>query len=248
MNLSKSNLDRIKELYQSNGASLNEYDNAKNNYANALANYQNAQKSMNIQASQFEYSVIKAPTDGIIAQVNADVNEFAQAGSPILVMNSDENDLEITVGIPEAYIAKVKQGNEVQVKINGKEVEGLISEVAFSTGTAMTYSVVIKLLNLSDDLRPGMPAEVIFSFAPSDGAMDELVVPVKGVGNDAKGDFVFVLKPKSNKEFLVEKVHVQLGALMNNGFVVHDGIENGDIIATAGLRTLYTGMNVQLLK
>ena len=247
MNLSKSNLDRIKELYQSNSASLNEYDNAKNSYANALANYENAQKSMNIQASQFEYSIIKAPIDGIIAQVNADVNEFAQAGSPIFVMNSDGDDLEITVGVSETYISKVKQGEEVDVKINGKDIKGLISEVAFSTGATMTYSVVIKLVDPSNDLRPGMPAEVTFSFGSDSASSEQLIVPVKGVGNDSKGDFVFILRPKPDGVYEVEKVHVQLGNLINNGFIVNEGIQRGDIIATAGLRTLHTGMNVQLL-
>ena len=87
----------------------------------------------------------------------------------------------------------------------------------------------------------------MFSFASSTDSSKQLIVPVKGVGNDSKGDFVFVLRPKSDNVYKVEKVHVQLGELINSGFIVNEGIKRGDIIATAGLRTLYTGMNVQLL-
>jgi RND family efflux transporter MFP subunit len=244
---SKSNLDRIKELYQSNSASLADYEKAKNNYSSAQANYDNAVKSMNIQSSQFEYAIIKAPMDGIITQVNADVNEVAQAGNPILIMNSEGDDLEITVGVPESYISKVQEGKPVEVNINNTSVEGLISEVAFSTGGSLTYSVVVKLIDPSPDLRPGMPAEVTFAFDGPKTSSEQILVPVKGVGNDADGDFVFVLKKNKKETYQVQKVRVELGELKTRGFVVNNGLNKGDLVAVAGLRTLYDGMNVKLL-
>lgn len=247
LDLSKSNLDRIKELYQSNGASLADYEQAKNNYSSAQANYENAVKSMNIQSSQFEYAIIKAPMDGIITQVNADVNEVAQAGNPIFIMNSEGDDLEITVGVPESYISKIQEGKSVEVNINNSSVEGIITEVAFSTGGSLTYSVIVKLINPTPDLRPGMPAEVLFEFESSKSSSSQLLVPVKGVGNDADGDFVFVLKKSKKESYSVHKVHVKLGELKAAGFVVNKGLNKGDLIAIAGLRTLYDGMNVKLL-
>ena len=38
METTKSNLDRVKELYQSNSASLSDYDQAKNSYENSKSN------------------------------------------------------------------------------------------------------------------------------------------------------------------------------------------------------------------
>ena len=112
----RSNLTRIKELYQVNSASLSDYEQAKNNFANAQNNYSSAQKSLDLQSSQFSYGKIVAPTEGIVTQVNSEVNEFAQAGSPVIVINAKESDIEINVGVPESYISRIKEGEEVKVK------------------------------------------------------------------------------------------------------------------------------------
>ncbi len=247
LELSKSNLDRIKELYQSNSASLADYEQAKNNYSSAQANYENSVKSMNIQSSQFEYAVIKAPMDGIITEVNADVNEVAQAGSPIFIMNSEGDDLEITVGVPESYISKIQEGKSVQVSINNTSLEGLITEVAFSTGGSLTYSVIVKLINPSSDLRPGMPAEVLFALDSDKTPSSQILIPVKGVSNDVNGDFVFVLEKDKQESYQVRKIYVELGELKTGGFVVNSGLNKGDLVAIAGLRTLHEGMSVKLL-
>lgn len=247
LELSKSNLDRIKELYQSNSASLSDYEQAKNNYSSAQANYENSVKSMNIQSSQFEYAVIKAPMDGIITEVNADVNEVAQAGSPIFIMNSEGDDLEITVGVPESYISKIQEGTSVQVSINNTSVEGLITEVAFSTGGSLTYSVIVKLINPSSDLRPGMPAEVLFALDSDKTSSSQILIPVKGVSNDVNGDFVFVLEKDKQESYQVHKIYLELGELKTGGFVVKSGLNKGDLVAIAGLRTLHDGMSVKLL-
>lgn len=246
METAKSNLEREKQLYQSNSASLNDYEQAKNSFANAKSSYETAKKSMNIQASQFEYTKIKAPTSGIITSVNALVNEFAQAGSPIFIMNSEGDDLEITVGVPESYISKISPEDKVNVTINKKNVTGLVSQVAYSTSESVTYPVIIKLENPSKDLRPGMPAEVSFNFT-SDTKNDELIIPTKAVGNDEEGDFVFALVAGENGNYTSKKVYVELGELKNNGFILKSGLEGGTTVATAGLRTLYDGMLVSLI-
>lgn len=246
METTKSNLDRVKELYQSNSASLSDYDQAKNSYENSKSNYETAKKTMNIQASQFEYTKIKAPANGIITSLNADVNEFAQAGSPIFIMNSGGDDLEITVGIPESYISKIKQGDQVSVFINQKKLNGFVSQVAFSTSKSVTYPVIIKIDSPTSDLRPGMPAEVTFSFNIGT-KNDVLIVPTKAVGNDENGDFVFQLIKDENENYKCKKKYVELGTLENNGFILKSGIEGGSTVATAGLRTLYDGMLVSLI-
>ena len=250
MELAQSNLERIKKLYQANSASLSDYEQAKNNYSNAQSNYENAKKSLNIQASQFEYAKIIAPENGIITAVNAEINEFVQAASTVFIMNSENEDLKISVGVPEAYISKIKNGDEVSVLINTHNIKGTVYEVGFSSGSTITYPVTVTLINPTDDLRPGMPAEVTFSFQNNkntSATSKELLIPGNAVGNDQKGSFTFVLKAQEDGNYLAQKRIIELGDLKNQGFVVKSGLKESELVATAGLRTLYDGMIVRLI-
>lgn len=242
----KSNLERVKELYLTNSTSLSEYEQAKNSYANAKSGYESASRSLEIQGSQFEYSKIVAPMDGIISEKNVDRNEFTKAGSSIYIISSSKDDYDVEVGVPEAYITRINKGDYVDVRINKNNVKGIVSEVGFSTGTSSIYSVVIKLIGKNKNIRPGMPAEVSFKFKYKN--ITNLIVPIKAVGEDEKGNFVFVLKPNKNNVYSAKKRYIKIGKLSKDGFIVKEGLKEKEIVAVAGLRTLYEGMNVSLLK
>ena len=243
----KSNLERTKELYQANSASLSDYENARNNYAGAQSSYQTAKKAMDLQASQFNYAKIVASTSGVVSAVNAEVNEFAQAGSPIIVMSSVGAGIEVNVGVPESYITKLSSGDSVQVKVGEQDLEGIVTEVGFSSSTSTTYPVIIKLSQLNDNIRPGMPARVTFAFGKRE-EVSNLFVPVKAVGEDANGNFVFLLQAQSENQFMVKKTSIEIGALGDRGFLLLSGLKEGELVATAGLRSLYDGRMVSLLE
>lgn len=244
-----SGLERIKQLYTSNNASLNDYEQAKSAYANAQSGYQTAKKSLDLQASQLQYTKIKAPTDGIITAVNAEINEFAQAGAPVIVISSKEEDIEINIGVPEIYITKIVLGDMVTVKfpsIKNKSFKGTITEVGYSTAEFVTYPVIVRILEPSKDIRPGMPVDVTFTFGEkSEDA--KLAVPVKAVGEDHEGNFVYVLKP-GNGHYLAQKTLIEIGALLPEGFQVISGLKDGDIVAVAGISSLYHGRKVKLME
>lgn len=244
---SKSNLDRVKKLYQSGSSSLSDYENAKNSYATALASYESAKKSLDLQGSQFQYARIKSPMNGLVSQVNAEVNEFAQAGSPVIVINSGDGQMEVNVGVPESYIAKLTSGQSVQVQISDIALSGTITEVGYSTSGASTYPVIIKLDQANDRVRPGMPAKVSFSF---DTGKEEqhLLVPVPAVGDNGESNFVFKLVPEgTDGVYVAKETKVELGHVGDSGFVLLFGLEEGDLVAIAGLRSLFDGRKVRLL-
>ncbi|MCP4458831.1 MAG: efflux RND transporter periplasmic adaptor subunit [Cytophagales bacterium] len=245
METSLSNLERTKELYQSGSASLNDYEQAKNSYAGANSSYQTAQKSLDLIRSQYDYAKIVAPIDGIISEVIAEVNEFGQAGVPVIVMDAGDGDMEINVGVPEIYISKIKNGEQVEVMINETTVQGTITEVGFSSSGSAVFPVIVQLNNSNADLRPGMPASATFTFGSKDGEQ-YLVVPMKSVGEDAEGNFVYVIENADNEIGTVKKQHIIIGQLTREGFIVASGLSEGQKIATAGLQTILDGQKVKL--
>ncbi len=244
----RSSLERVKQLYQANNASLSDYEAAKNSYAASAANYESAQRNLQLEASKFEHSVIEVPSSGVIASVNAKVGEFAQAGSAVFVLNSGTGEIEVKLGMPERYIAQVSQNDSVTITLNsmaGRSFSGTVSEVGFSA-EGSTYPVTVTVESAPADIRPGMPAEIKFTFGEKGGAT-KLFVPFKSVSEDTRGTFVIKLDSAETGIYTAKKTYVKVGDLLPRGFEVYEGLSDGDLVGTAGLKSLFDGRRVSLL-
>ena len=111
----------------------------------------------------------------------------------------------------------------------------------------MTSPVVLKLVDASEQVRPGMSVEVAFTFGSAEEA-STLSVPVSAVGQDQDGTFVYVLKQQNAGLYRAVKSTIQTGALTDNGYEILSGLREGEFVATAGLRSLFDGMEVRLLR
>ncbi len=245
----RSGFERVKELYQANSASLSDYEQAKNNYLTAQSSYQTAKKTLELQQRQIDYAKIIAPTAGTVSAVNAQKNEFTTAGNPVIIINSDNDDIEVIVGVTENYISRISNGFEAEVVfsgIEGEQFKGMVTEVGFSSAETATSPVVLRLLNVSERVRPGMSVEVTFSFGNTN-EKSTLSVPVSAVGQDHEGTFVYGLKQKNKGVYTAVKIIIKTGKLTDDGYEVLSGLQEGEYVATAGLRSLFDGMEVKLL-
>ncbi len=250
MNTSKSNLDRVKSLYEKGSNSLSDYEQAKNSYQSALDQYDSAKRNKSIQATQLGYGVIRAPKDGIISSTDGAVNERVSAGHQFAILNAGD-DMKIEVGLPEALINKVQVGMETKLEfsaIEGQVLEGTVIEVSPSIDSnSSTYITAIGIINPLAEIKPGMAANVTFDFSDSEKETDNtLVIPVKAVGEDGNGNFVFVIESEDGKSGVVKKQAIEIGELTSSGFKIKSGLNAGDKIATAGLQTLLNGQKVRL--
>ena len=248
----KSNLDRVKGLYENNNLSLSEYESAKDKYASANSTYNTEKRNADLKKRELGYFKLYAPMDGIIAEVAIKKNEQLNPGQVVVTLTS-EDDIEVSIGMPEAFISRVKAGEKVSVKflsLADKIFDGTISEVSFATGNqSSTYPVVVKVEHPTSDIRPGMPADVTFNFVSADGVQRQrLVVPASAVGEDTDGNFVFTVSETENGLAVVHKKKVTVGELSNEGFEVLEGLQNGELVATAGVESLTDRIRVKLLK
>jgi RND family efflux transporter MFP subunit len=158
---------------------------------------------------------------------------------------------EVEVGVPEIFINKIKKGQQVNITLPsspGQEFQGVVDQVAYASGNAPTYPVIVEIDKSAEEVRPGMAANVAFLF-PKNGQSSgaKMIVPVEAVEKDNQGNFVYVLKPKSDEVYVAEKKIITIGNLVPEGFELVSGLEEGDIVATAGLKSLMNGMDVKLL-
>jgi RND family efflux transporter MFP subunit len=248
METASSSFERVKQLYQTNNASLSDYEKAKSTLSSAQSSYEISLKRLDLQRSQVSYTTITAPMSGIVSSVHVEANEVVSPGHIILTMSKeDASDIEAQAGVPEKYISQIKQGSSTKISIPtlSSEFDGVITEVGY-TSSGGTYPVITSLANTTDELRPGMPVEVTFTFG-NENQQKQLIVPVKAVSEDESGQFVYALSPINNEVYEVKKKAIEVGRLTSEGFIVRSGLALNQIVAVAGLRTLYDGMKVSLL-
>ncbi|TRX54886.1 efflux RND transporter periplasmic adaptor subunit [Fulvivirga sp. M361] len=243
-----ASFERAQQLYQTNNASLSDYEKAKSTLSSAQSSYEISVKRLDLQRSQVSYTTIAAPMSGIVSLVSVETNEVVRPGQPILTMSREgSRDIEAQAGVPEKYISKLKQGSPTNIRIPtlSGNFDGVITEVGY-TSSGGTYPVITSINNPSNQVRPGMPVEVTFTFG-DENQEKQLIVPVKAVGEDQNGQFVYLLNPLSDQVYEAKKKIVEIGSLTSGGFIVRSGLTEDQIVAIAGLRTLYDGMKVTLL-
>lgn len=249
MNTAKTELGRIKALYERQGVSLSDYQAAKNSYQSALDQYESAKRNKSIQQTQVSYGFIYAPSDGIIADTDGGQNENINAGHVVAVLNAGD-DINVEVGLPENVINKARLGMDVEVTFSAldEKFAGSVIEVSpIVDPNSATYPVKIGINSPSSAIKPGMASNVTLNFKSEDGVDDDsLIIPLKAVGEDGKGNFVFVIEPGDAQTGIVKKQPIQVGELTPDGFKVISGLTEGQKIATAGLQTLLDGQKVRL--
>jgi len=245
---SKTNLERTKLLYEKGSESLSSYENAKNDYQNALSQYESALRNKEIQESQIDYGFIYAPSDGVIASRDTELNENVSAGQVIGVLNAGAQ-INIEVGIPENVINGISLEMETDISFSAFQdtFKGTVIEIAPSLDpNTATYLVKIEILNATSSIRPGMAANVTVNLSAQVTEDNSIVIPVKAVGEDGDGNFVLIIDTIDDETAMIKKQKVEIGELTGNGFKILKGISEGQKIATAGLQTLLNGQKVRL--
>ncbi|MEL6923281.1 MAG: efflux RND transporter periplasmic adaptor subunit, partial [Bacteroidota bacterium] len=257
--------DRVARLYENNSVALSEYQQAKAGLDAAKAQYEAANsqvtaattqvtaadQQVRAAGNQVNYTRLVSPMDGVITHVQVEANEVVNAGTMIATISSIGRP-EVEVGVPEVFINRIKKEQQVNITLPSAPAQsfrGLVSQVAYASGSAPTYPVIVEIDKSVEQIRPGMAANVEFLFpeAGRTAATSTITVPVEAVGKDNQGNFVFVLNQKGEELYVAEKKAITIGQLAPDGFELINGLKTGDLVATAGLKSLMNGTEVKLL-
>jgi len=248
MNTAKLSLNRVRTLYEKGSSSLSDYESAKNAHRTAVASFESAKRSVAIQQDQIRFGYLYAPEDGVIASVNAEVDENVSPGQTIGVLNAGTA-IEIALGLPESVINAVKTKMKVKVSFTAipeDSFNAVVTEVAPALDrNTSTYPVTVTVTDKDERIKSGMAANVMFEFVDDKLDNKMLVIPANAVGEDGNGRFVFLVEGNADKA-TVKKQPVTIGNLTPEGFEVTSGLQLGQKIATAGLQTLLDGQDVKL--
>jgi len=241
--------ERIRLLYESNNASRADLDAALTAYESAQASVSAFEQTLELANLQLNYTRLIAPIGGSIASVNVEENENVDPGETVALLSSSSQ-IEVEVSIPEKLISQIHEGNTVSVTfdaVEGEEFSGSITEVGITTteGSA-AYPVTVKLDNDTKNVRAGMAAEVTFTFESEDNRT-VIIVPSHAIGEDRDGRFIYVAEPVEEGRATIVRKNVTVGDFTASGIEVFEGLNDGDMVVTAGMSKITEGMTVKLL-
>jgi len=212
-------LGRMRSLYQSRVASRQQFDQAEAQHKVAQAQLNGAREAVREAEVALSYTVIQAPSDGVVVDKQADAGNTAAPGQPILYVY-DPTALRLEAPVRESLATKLKVGDAVPVRIDALDLEvpGRIDEIV-PQAAAASRSVLVKVaVPKKDNMVEGMFGRLVLPTV----ARRRFCVPVAAVRAVGQLRFVDVVTTGG----AVERRAVQLG----------DHSEFGRIEALSGLQ------------
>lgn len=171
---------------------------------------------------------VASPIDGIVTGVNCYENARASTEIPVICV-SNMDSFYIKAKIPENKAKDVYLNQPVFVKAAGmnREYEGMVESISptaqsgqFTKQEAPSIEVNVKLRQISDEIKPGLTAELKFL---TDTKPDAIVVPFDSVLEDEGGNYVFL-----NRDGYAKKQYVILGEEFETRVEIQQGVSKED--------------------
>ncbi len=247
LNDTRSKFEQQSRLFDQGFATQTAYDSAEAAFRNAEGSVGVAQSQLEIAQRDVAKTDLLAPFDGVIASRPVEVFEEVTTGQSIYALQTSGQD-KVEASLPETLINIVSLGDEAQVQfppLGGATVPGFIDEIAPLTGDANAYPIKIRLETIPPGLRPGMSAELIFQFS-TEATGEAWMLPLGAIkpqveSQDEGSVFVYEPETKTLSERDVTVVNVR-----GNELEVMGDLQEGEVVATAGISFLHEGMTVTL--
>jgi multidrug efflux system membrane fusion protein len=230
-------LERARELAQSNLASSEQLDQARTNAEATAAGVAADSAAVETARLNLDYTQIQARIAGRTGSL------YVHEGN--LVRTTDQNPLvtinqirpvAVTFAVPERYLDDIRRYSEnrsLEVEVRrqdstGTATQGVLSFVDNRVDTATgTIQLRATFPNRDSRLWPGqfVMVRLVLDVVPA-----ALTVPAQAVMTSQRGTYVYVLQPNQT----VRMQNVALGRTLNDYAVVDSGLHVGDLVVTDG--------------
>ncbi len=245
----ENNYSRQKQLFDKGWIAQAALDNIVATLDSARSSVDIAQAQLDLMERDLADTKMLAPYDGRITSRTIEPSQQVSAGQLVFEIEG-QGGLEVSVLVPETIIQQVHDGQTMTVTFSGAEnltAQARVTEIGPRAEASNAFPVTLGLDRDYPSLRSGMSAEVNFTFEGRGrtGYTGKTVkVPLTAIlpGNDQDA-LVFVFDPDTGT---VSRRTVQTENIIENEVLLSSGLEEGEIIATAGVAFLRDGQKVRL--
>ena len=232
--LAQQKFDRVKTLFEKDGATKADMESAE-------ASLKSAEASVELIKAQIAKTEVRAPFAGKLGFVDVSVGAWLTTGTPIVSI-SEVKKLKAKFALPQRYASTLKVGDAVELRdeergvtVNGKvkALEAALSE------SSRTRQILVEVDNAKGDLLAGSYTKV--SAAMQSGFAKSIPVPAEALTLDKDGAYVYIVNDGKAKI-----KHVETGLRTPIAVDVVNGLDEGDTVITSGLISLREGAAVRI--
>lgn len=234
LSLSKSRLDRSRDLFTKGFISAQARDEAESNFKIAQATH-------DLSRAKLTKLEIKAPFPGIVGLRQVSIGDYVKDGQDIVNLEGVDP-LKVDFRVPELYLKQVAAGQALQITLDAfpnQTFQGkvfAINPLLDSNGRSIVIRAIVK--NNDARLRPGMFARVRLLFGNEQEAVavpEQSLIPV--------GDEQYLFKVVDGR---AQRFKVDIGQRREGQVEIVQGLKAGDVVVTAGQLKLRDGALVKV--
>jgi RND family efflux transporter MFP subunit len=202
-----------------------------------------------------EYTLIRAPFDGVVLTKNADVGDIitplgaaANAKASVFTL-ADMNSLQVEVDVSESNLEQVKVGQPCEIQLDAfpeSRFRGVVHMIVPTADrTKATVLVKVSFLDRDERVLPEMSAKVAFlqrQVRPDEQRPRTAINPAAVITRGGK-TLVFLIRDNR-----VTETPVSLGSRLGDMVEVLDGLKPGSRIALKPLDRLRNGSAVKIVE
>jgi membrane fusion protein, multidrug efflux system len=240
----QNQLDFATTLFQKQKSLWDQKVGSEVAYLQKKSEYEAALRRVATLREQLDLSKIKSPINGTVDAVDIKVGQTIQAGTPsIRVVNM--SNLKVKAEVAEAFVSKVKTGNEVKIvfpDINHEIKTKLSYSGKVIDNLNRTFKVEAALSPKETNLHPNMVAvlKIVDYKTPS-----AFSVPVNVIQTNGDESYLYVLENNGKKSIAKKRV-IKTGQSYNGTVEITEGLKEGDKVITTGYQDLLDNESVKL--
>lgn len=230
--LSRVDYDRAKSLLRKKVGSVQERDST-------LAQLRVDQAQEALAQARLDKMTIKAPFTGYTGLRLVSPGDYVNQGENLVEL-TDLSTLKLDLRVPEIYLSELQPGRELEVNVDalpGNVIKGKVTAISPSSDSnAHNIEIRASIPNTDGKLRPGLFAKVSLLVDQQTTVVipEQAIIPKDGL-------FFVMTVTEENK---VAMAPVKMGQRRPGVVQIIEGLNNGDVLITAGQIKLFPGMPV----
>lgn len=241
-----SNEARQKTLLSKGVITNAKYEDALSQLQSEQAKVEGAEANLSQAQNRVGYTNLQVDTTSVVIAVKAEAGEIVKAGQAVMRIATNEGK-DAVFNVPEQLFQNKRSNDLVSIEVAlshdpNIKTTGVVREVSPQADSATrTFTVKVGLKNPPEALKLG--STVTGSVTLNRGSAIEL--PVMSLNKSNSSPAVWVVNSDDNT---VSLRNVKIMSYNHDSVIIAEGLENGELVVTAGVHSLYPGQKVKILE
>lgn len=240
----QTQLDLAKTIYERQSNLRDQDIGSEVEFLQAENRVESLERQLATLNEQLENYTIRATISGTVDLADLKVGETVGPSMPAFQLANSEA-LKVTSRVSEAYITRISQTDSVEISFPSldESINKQLDVVSRAINASnRTFGVEVFIPNGIENIRPNMMAQVRINDIT---LSDQIVVPANTVQQANNLSFVYVAQESDNGWIAVNR-EVRTSYNYENDLVVTEGLQQGDLLITAGYSSLSDGSAISI--